>query len=177
MEQETIDQVVQELAQKYVPVVATPLKDGGSAPVLDEETYNTLLGMLKSNDEGNHKMAQLILNTCDIQKSIYWLWKITREGWITNNMVNLRTKASRSFRDLSNLYSICNMPPLRFAEFCNNKSWLTSEIYMKLEDDIIETLSNKFTNTFYDVDFKIKNKYEHLPLTKTTIKNYEETGG
>ena len=48
---------------------------------------------------------------------------------------------------------------------------------MKLEYDIIETVSGKFTNTFYDVDFKIKNKYEHLPLTKTTIKNYEETGG
>jgi hypothetical protein len=122
-------------------------------------------------------MAQLILNTCDIQKSIYWLWKMTREGWIINNMVNLRTKASRSFRDLSNLFAIYSMGPLRFAEFCNNKGWLTSEIYMRLEYDIIETLSGKFNNTFYDVDFKIKNKYEHLPLTKTTIKNYEETGG
>jgi hypothetical protein len=169
---------MEEVIEKYVPVVATPLKDGGSTPVLDEETYNTLLGMLKSNDEGNHKMAQLILNTCDIQKSIYWLWKMTRElGWKTNNMVNLRTKASRSFRDLSTLFSVCNMTPLHFAEFCNTKGWLTSEIYMKLEDDIIETVSKRFNNTFYNVDFKIKNKYEHLPLTKTTIKNYEETGG
>lgn len=168
---------MEEVIEKYIPVVATPLKNGEPAPVLDEEKYNTLLGMLKSYDEGNHKMAQLILNTCDIKKSIYWLWMLVNKGNV-HHMVNLRTKASRSFRDLSNLFSIYSMGPLRFAEFCNDRGWLTSEIYMKLEDDIVETVSGKFNNTFYDVDFKIKNKYEHLPLTKTTIRtDHEESAG
>lgn len=153
--------------QKYEPVVATPLKDGEIAPILNEETYNTLKGMITSRDEGNHKMAQLILNTCDIQKSIYWIWKLARHG--SHNMVNLRTKASRSFRDKSQLFYIAHLTSTRFATHLAGKDWLTSEIYQTLEEEIIKEAANKVSNVFYDVELTIKDKYKDFAFTKTPI--------
>ncbi len=167
---------MEEVVEKYVPVVATPLKDGEPAPVLDEEKYETLLGMLSSRDEGNHKIAQLVLNTCDIEKSIYWIWKLaTRHG---GQMVNLRTKASRAFRDKSMLFSIWGMSSLSFLEHCNRNDIITPEIYQRLEDDILTTLTHQVRNTFYNVQITIRNKYKHLPFTKTPIQtDHEETTG
>lgn len=173
----TVDENIEvSITPKKPVIVATPLKDGEAAPILDEEKYNTLIGMLKSGDEGNHKIAQLILNTCDIEKSIYWIWKITKTAghW---NMVNLRTKASRAFRDKSHLFNISNKTDLSFAEWLVTQDWMTSEIYQKLEEKILATVNHQVRNTFYKVDIQIKDMYEHLPLTKTTIKNYEETTG
>jgi hypothetical protein len=167
---------MEEVIEKYVPVVATPLKDGEATPILDEEKYETLLGMLSSRDEGNHKIAQLIFNTCDINKSIYWIWKLSRKQG--SNMVNLRTKASRAFRDKSRLFSIWNLAPLSFLEHCNRNDIITPEIYQRLEDDVLTSIVYQVRNTFYDVQITIKDKYKHLPFTKTPIKTgHEETTG
>ena len=167
---------MEEVIEKYVPVVATPLKDGEAAPILDEAKYETLLGMLASRDEGNHKIAQLILNTCDIHKSIYWIWKLSKKH--AGNMVNLRTKASRTFRDKSMLFSIWGMQPLVFLEHCNRNDIITPEIYQKLEDDALESIVFQVRNTFYNVQITIKDKYKHLPFTKTPIQTgHEETAG
>lgn len=157
-----------EETKEYVAEVATPLKDGEAAIILDEERYTTLLRMLQSRDEADHKMAQLVLNTCDIGKSIYWIWQLARLGY-SNQMVNLRTKASRYLRDKSCLFQISGKSPLSFAEFCNKRGWLTSEIYYKLEDKIVDSVHQQFKNTFYNVDFQIKSQYEHLPMNKEVI--------
>lgn len=160
--------------QKYEPVVATPLKHGAVAPVLDEETYNTLKGMLNSNDEGNHKMAQLILNTCDIGKSIYWIWKLGRH--YNYRMVNLRTKASRSFRDKCDLFYLSSCGDTRFAKWLisTKPEWMTAEIYQRLEETIVMDVVNQSRNQFYDVEIKVKDKYKHLALTTTPIKTKKE---
>jgi len=169
----TVDENIEvTIIPKKEVVVATPLKNGEAAPILDEEKYNTLLGMLKSGDEGNHKIAQLILNTCDIEKSIYWIWKLSKS--YGSHMVNLRTKASRAFRDKSHLFNIWSKGPLSFAEFCTKHDWMTPEIYMKLEDEIVNAMNNQFRNTYYDVEFIIKDKYKHLPLVTTVIKRSDE---
>lgn len=167
MKQETIDQVVQQLADKYVPITASPVK--GEAIVLDEESYNSLHKMLNSSNEDDHKIAQLALNTCDIQKSIYWIYKLSRGHWICNRMVNLRTKASRNFRDHSNLFNIANKNPLHFADWCESKGWITPEIYQYLEEDIIKMAKRQFFHKFYDVEFKIKEEYKALPSNNNVI--------
>jgi len=172
-----METIVGTIITKKPVIVATPLKDGEAAPILDEEKYNTLLGMLLSKDEGNHKIAQLILNTCDIEKSIYWIWKLSRKAghW---HMVNLRTKASRAFRDKVELFTIHSKDHLSFAEWLINKDWMTSENFQRLEDDILNTLTSQFRNKFYDVTITIRDKYKHLPLTKTPIPiGHEETTG
>lgn len=160
--------MTEETIEKYEPVVATPLKNGEEAPALDEESYSTLEGMLKSRDEANHKMAQLILNTCDIRKSIYWIWKLSK-SYYTNNMVNLRTKASREFRDKSELFHIACCSAIKFAEHLNKKGWITPEIYQKLEPEILNHVQRQVKNTFYDVTIKIKEEYKELANTKTSI--------
>ena len=165
---------MEEVIEKYEPIVATPLKKGEIAPVLDEEGYNTLRDMINSSDEGNHKMAQLILNTCDIQKSIYWIWKLSRHGWGVHRMVNLRTKASRAFRNKSNLFSISSKGSLPFIEFLDRQGWLTPEIYKREEETIIDLATRQFDHRFYTVEFTIKDEYKHLPKITTPISKDDE---
>ncbi len=148
-------------------ITASPVK--GEAVVLNEEISQSLAKMLGSNDEADWKMAQLILNTCDIEKSIYWIWQLSRKSWYANRMVNLRTKASRNFRDQSRLFHICNKSERPFAEFLNTQGWLTPEIYQKLEEEIIERTETQCSNTFYDVVITVKEKYKHLALNVEPI--------
>ena len=148
-------------------ITASPVK--GEAVVLNEEISQSLAKMLSSNDEADWKMAQLILNTCDIEKSIYWIWQLSRKSWYSNRMVNLRTKASRNFRDHSRLFHISQKSERPFAEFLNTQGWLTPEIYQKLEEEIIERTETQCSNTFYDVVITVKEKYKHLALNVEPI--------
>lgn len=148
-------------------ITASPVK--GEAVVLNEEISQSLAKMLSSNDEADWKMAQLILNTCDIEKSIYWIWQLSRKSWYSTRMVNLRTKASRNFRDHSRLFHISQKSERPFAEFLNTQGWLTPEIYQKLEEEIIERTETQCSNTFYDVVITVKEKYKHLALNVEPI--------
>ena len=160
-----------EQTAQYIPLVASPLP--GEAPILNEETYNTLKGMLGSGNTEDHKMAQLILNTCDIQKSIYWIWLLGKK--YAYNMVNLRTKAGRAFRDKSKLFYISGKSPLAFAEWLDYAGWITPEIYQRLESDIIKRAVLAFSHKFYDVTIKIKDKYTYLAnnTSEISFKNQE----
>lgn len=149
-------------------ITASPVK--GEAVVLNEEIGQSLAKMLSSNDEADWKMAQLILNTCDIEKSIYWIWQLSRKSWYATRMVNLRTKASRNFRDQSRLFHISQKSERPFAEFLNTQGWLTPDIYQKLEEEIIERTETQCSNTFYDVVITVKEKYKHLALNVEPIK-------
>lgn len=148
-------------------ITASPVK--GEAVVLNLEISQSLAKMLSSNDEADWKMAQLILNTCDIEKSIYWIWQLSRKSWYATRMVNLRTKASRNFRDHSRLFHISQKSERPFAEFLNTQGWLTPEIYQKLEEEIIERTETQCSNTFYDVVITVKEKYKHLALNVEPI--------
>lgn len=152
--------------QTYVPLVASPTKTG-EATILDEDTYNSLLSMLKYNNEEDHKMAQLVLNTCDIQKSIYWIWKLARH--YASRMVNLRTKASRYFRDNSDLFHIWGLSGPKFVEHLQRKSWLTPEIYQLIEKDTLERLKRQCHNKFYDVTIQVKDEYKYLVANSNPI--------
>lgn len=152
--------------QTYVPLVASPTKTG-EATILDEESYNSLVSMLKSNNEEDHKMAQLILNTCDIQKSIYWIWKLA--NYYAFRMVNLRTKAGRYFRDNANLFGIAGTAGPKFVEHLEHKGWLTPEIYQVIEKDTIERLKRVCHNKFYNVSIQIKDEYKHYPANTNQI--------
>ena len=152
---------------------SVPVEITSAGTVITEHEYKTLLGMLKSTDEQNHKVAQLLLNGCDVEKSIYWIWKLTCEGsWtITNRMVYLRTKASREFRDKCNLFVISNQDSESFAKWLLEKDWLTTEIFQYLRESIIKDLKGQCNNQFFDLYTTIKGEYaqydpdnKHEPL-------------
>lgn len=152
-------------------LTASPVQ--GEALIIDEEKAKSLALMLMSRDTADHKMAQLILNTCDIEKSIYWIWKLSRQA--SNIMVNLRTKAGRNFKEHSRLFLISTKAERPFAEFLNSQGWLTPEIYQYLEQEILERNLSQASNTFYNVSITIKDEYKHLTLTPDAVITSKES--
>lgn len=132
--------------------------------ILTEETANSISTMLKSNDEGDHKMAQLILNQVNVEKSIYWIWTIAK--YRPDRMVNLRTKASRAFRDACDLFTIAYQSPDQFSRFLINKGWMTPEIYSKLLNSLLKDLQFKINGMSsaktFEFSINIKEEYKHL---------------
>lgn len=144
---------------------AVPAKVG---TVLTEQEFLTLEKMLSSKDEGDHRMAQAILNQCDVQASIYWIWKLSKQR--ASNMVYLRTKASREFSKEANLFPISWQKATGFALGLIEKKWLTEEIYQRLKPEIMdEMVQRNKDNNFYEVHLVIKDKYrEYDPESEIT---------
>lgn len=144
-------------------VKSVPTKVG---TVLTESEYETLDKMLKSSDEGDHRVAQAILNQCNIKESIYWIWCLSKQ--LSNRMVYLRTKSSREFRDQSKLFAISWMKPTAFALHLHIKGWMTEEIYQRLKPGILDELVNRNRNdNFYDIHVTIKDQYKQYDPENT----------
>ena len=141
-------------------ITASPVK--GEAVVLNEEIGQLLAKMLSSTDEADWKMAQLILNTCDIEKSIYWIWQLSRKSWYANRMVNLRTKASRKFREDTGLFYIATKNDYEFSKWLDSKAWLTPELFQVLKKNIINILSYSDSHKFYELHFTIREDKKHF---------------
>lgn len=131
-----------------------------STTLLTEESFNRLEGMLASSNEADHQVARQILNQLDIQANIMYIWKLSKR-W-HSRMVNLRTKASRKFRDDTNLFSISWMSSYRFAQWLEGKGWLTHERYQQLKGEILDLLKSKDDHQFYELHFTVKPKFKHL---------------
>lgn len=135
--------------------VITKTVPGKLGTVLTEHEYETLDKMLCSKDEGDHRMAQAILNQCDVKASIYWIWKLARKN--ASKMVYLRTKASRVFQVEAELFSIAYKKATAFALAMHAKQWLTPEIYVRIKPEILDELvaRNKESN-LYNIHVTIK---------------------
>jgi hypothetical protein len=131
----------------------------GGATIIDENAYNTLVGIFKSGDQENFVIGQMILTSCNVKESIYYIWKLSREVYV-NNLVNLRTKAGRKFRDECHLFSMCSMGDRNFAEFLLRQNWLTTDIFTLLEEEITKTTERQVRNKFYDVKLELKDEYK-----------------
>jgi len=138
--------------------------------ILTEETYNTLCKMLRSNDEGDHKMAQMILTQLNVEKSIWWIYKLANNCYV-GKMVNLRTKLGRKFRDDTSLFHIAGMSEFSFAKWCNRKGWLTPEIFMNCKKSIIQAIKNSVSdNPFFTIDIELKEEFKPLDPSDTIQK-------
>jgi hypothetical protein len=158
-------------------VLETTMNTGSAVAdpkVLNKDTTTTLINMLKSSDKSDHTMAQLILNQLDVEKSIYWIWKISKESWITNNMVNLRTKASRKFRDESDLFVISNQTVANFTAWLVKKEWMTPEIYSYIVEDLVYELRYRMrgmdSTKMFEFEFKLKEEYQKYNPENPKIK-------
>lgn len=166
----TVDENI-EVTVKLKKDKIVPAKVG---TILTEVEYDTLNKMLHSKDPGDHTMAQQLLNQCDIQQSIYWIWKLGQRN--ANRMVYLRTKASRAFAEESCLFEIAWLSHTRFALHLIKKGWMTSEIYLRLKEGIIEDLRDKNKNdTLYDILITIRPEIKQFDpedtLTPLNIKH------
>ena len=141
-----------------VPVIS------GTA-ILTDETFETVKNMLKSTDEGDWKMAQLILNQLHVQSNIVRIRELARH--YANRMVNLRTKASRKFRDDCNLFYVAYTDDYEFAKWLNNKGWLTTDIFQYLKPKIVTQLKARDNHKFYKLSFEVRDEYKHLDAEQT----------
>lgn len=158
----TVDENIEvSLSPKKVKTVP-----GKLGTVITEQEFEALDKMLRSNDQGNHRMAQAILNQCNIKESIYWIWKLSKQSG--SNMVYLRTKASREFRDQSGLFTISWMKPTAFAMHLHAKKWMTPEIYTRLKPGILDELANRNkAENLYDIHVTIKDEYKQYDPENT----------
>lgn len=141
--------------------------------ILTEETFERLKSMLESKDEGNHKMAQLIINQLDVRANIYDIWRLAKNN--ASKMVNLRTKASRAFRDECNLFGLCYANVREFAVWLESKGWLNPELYQRLCLPIKKHINKNHSHPFYEFSIEIKPEYKHLDPSDqlTKLKKYE----
>lgn len=136
-----------------VPVIS------GTA-ILTDETFETVKNMLKSTDEGDWKMAQLILNQLHVQSNIVRIRELARH--YANRMVNLRTKASRKFRDDCNLFYIAYTNNYEFVKWLEGKGWLTTDIFQSLKAEIVRQLAGQDHHKYYRLSFEVRDEYKHL---------------
>lgn len=127
--------------------------------IINEESYNTLFNMLRSSDKDDWTMAQILLTKCNIEKSIYYIWLLSRRC-STYNMVNLRTKAGRKFRDDTSLFHLGGYNEELFLKFLEGKGWITKEIFKKVYPNIIKSVYSKTTNKFFNVTLTLKDEYK-----------------
>lgn len=141
------------LGTSAVPVIS------GTA-ILTDESFATVKGMLSSNDEGNWKMAQLILNQLHIQSNIVRIRELARH--YSDRMVNLRTKASRKFRDDCSLFYISHTNNYEFVKWLERKNWLTTDIFQSFKEGIVKQLAMMDHHKYYRLSFEVRDEYRHL---------------
>lgn len=128
--------------------------------VITETEYESLRLMLRSSDEANYEVARQILNGCDDQQSIYWIWMLSRHG-NSGKMVNLRTKASRAFQEAVNLFRNARNNEEEFAEWLVEKGWTTEEIFQKLKPHIYRLIAERARNSFFNIYTTIGTTFQH----------------
>ncbi len=111
----------------------------GKPIALDAESYESIRQMLASEDEDNHKVGAELLSNCDIENSLFWIWKLARfkhEIWhesIGNKVRNLsRFKNIRLFIRMSRWDKLRQMDEEMCIEFLHKKGVLTQEKFDEL---------------------------------------------
>lgn len=141
--------------------------------VLTESHYETLLCMLRSNDEADHLMAQQILAPINVEKSIFWIWKLA--NLYSSRMVNQRTKIGREFRDRAHLFFIAHKNATEFGSWLIKQGWMTDEIYMRIKDELIEHEKRTTHSKFYQHTIELKDTLKHLdPNAKPVLFNNQD---
>lgn len=123
--------------------------------IMDAALYETLKDMFNSRDKENYPIAEQILIDVDIEKSIYYLWKLLKgEGVIYK--LNRRLKRVREFANNKHIYFSSTRSTYNFALYLKDNELLTPEIWSMLESDIRDICQRKAENHFYDVELKVK---------------------
>jgi hypothetical protein len=137
--------------------------------ILTEEKYKRLDSMFGSHDPGDHKMGQLILNKVNVEKSIYWIWKLAKSH--CGRLVNLRTKDSRKLNEACSIYTLAYARETEFGHYLINKGWMTPEIFIKLKSGIQgETKYHVRNDKFFEFSVELKPQHKYLDPTDTLTK-------
>ncbi len=130
----------------------------GKPVALDEDSYKSVLDMLGSKDESNHKMGAEILANCDIEKSLFWIWKLAREKqWVISGLS--RFKNIRLFIRMSKWSELGRMDSEEFAEYLHKRNMLTKEYFGELFPDVAKKYSNVLESSMLTLTVEPSQKY------------------
>ena len=112
----------------------------GKPIILDQETCTSILDMISSQDQDNHKVGAELLANCDIDKSLFYIWKLAREkGWVVSRLS--RFKNIRLFIRMSNWAQLGGLDEEAFIEYMYQKNLLTKEYF----DELCPKAADKYT--------------------------------
>lgn len=122
--------------------------------IMDQELYERINGMLNSSDKEHWPIAEDILMTVDVDKSIYWMWKLIRNHWWR---FNRRRKAVREKITQHRILSIIvSRNEHYFADYLVREGRMTEEIWNRLYPHIMKHMEHKMQNPWFDVELKMK---------------------
>ena len=122
--------------------------------IMDQELYERVNGMLSSSDKEHYPIAEDILMTVDVDKSIYWMWKIVRNHWWR---FNRRRKAVREkITQQRTLQIIVSKTDHWFADWLVKEKRMTEEIWNLMYPSVMKFMQSKVENPWFDVELKMK---------------------
>lgn len=148
-------------------------KLSGNNVIIDEDSFVSLRDMLKSSDQENHTVARKILYECDIDNSLYYIWKLAKSGCFWNMHEN-RTKLGREFVGKTKLYQLHNMSAKKFLAEVESRKLLTKEIFTNLRQELIEDVEHNLkrvgVHNLVDINFKFNDTYsQYVDSNEPTI--------
>ncbi len=133
-------------------------KDLEKVIALDEDSYQSLKSMLESKDADNHKVSADILANCDIEKSMFWLWKLARKHSYDVGKYS-QWKNIRLFMEKSNWYSLSGMNSEGFIKFMHTRGLLTAENFDVLIKDAAELYRGSLSTNLFNMVLTPVSKY------------------
>lgn len=148
-------------------------KLSGNNVIIDEDSFVSLRDMLKSSDQENHTVARKILYECDIDNSLYYIWKLTKAHCFWQMHEN-RTKLGREFVSKTKLYQLHNMSAKKFLSEVESRKLLTKEIFTNLRQELIEDVEHNLkrvgVHNLVDISFKFNDTYsQYIDSNEPTI--------
>ena len=122
--------------------------------IMDQELYERLDGMFNSSDKEHWPIAEDILMTVDVDKSIYWMWKLIRRHWwrLNRRRKSVREKLTQN----RTLQIIVSKTDHWFADWLVKEKRMTEELWNYLYPEIIKHMEYKTQNPWFDVELKMK---------------------
>jgi len=138
----------------------------------DQETFNSILLMLDSQDSKDKSMAVEMLCNCDFSDATYELWKIaTKHSHIQyiNNSKNLKY-----FLNESNFWKLGLMNESEFISYLKEDNELTKDLFGKFLPDFmnsafVEWENNTHMEKFFDITLTLKDNWKDYSYKKDHI--------
>lgn len=133
--------------------------------VIDNAVYESLNNMLGSSDSTNHTTAIEIISNCDIDKSLYYLWKLIKDHMSV--MENFRkNKNFRLFKEKANYSMLSHKTEKSILAYLDMKNVLTPEIYQTLIVEVIKNYQRSMQSELFDITLTPATKYQKYLLDK-----------
>jgi len=135
--------VLYEILSRKLPVIQDcDLFNTLDKNIIDEDSYQTLDSMLSSNNTGDRDIAKKILYNCDIDKSLYYIRKLSQKHYYSMFYGNgKKTKEHKAFREVVDPVISCTDMPDAIEIFYERKA-LTKEIYEECCKEALEEIKD-----------------------------------